>query len=304
MEDILIVGTGAMACFFGARLASSGVKVAHLGTWEAGINALNQKGIQLISGSKEETFPVTASAVPEDFSGVKYALVLVKSWQTDRAASQVKVLLPPDGLAVTLQNGLGNFKILSDLLGRNRVAQGITTYGATLLGPGKVRLGGEGTITLGDHPRLIPLRAMLKDAGLKTNFVPRLEALVWEKLVINAAINPLTAVLRVTNGELLDNPSARALMVAIAEEVAGLASACGIPLQLPDPGRAVISVAARTASNRSSMLQDTLRGAQTEIDAICGAVVRRAAQINYPVPTIRVFYHLIQAQVGTKEITL
>ena len=70
--------------------------------------------------------------------------MLVKSWQTARAAGQLAECLHPDGLALTLQNGLGNAEMLSKYLGQERVAQGVTTTGATLLSSGRVRPGGEG----------------------------------------------------------------------------------------------------------------------------------------------------------------
>jgi hypothetical protein len=89
---------------------------------------------------------------------------------------------------------------------------------------------------------------------------------VWGKLVINAAINPLTALLGVPNGELLARPAARALMADLACEAAAVAAAQGIRLPYPDPVAAAEGVAQRTAANRSSMLQDVQRGAPTEID--------------------------------------
>ena len=144
MTDILIVGTGAMALLFGSRLASSGVKVTLLGTWKAGIKSLQDRGIRVVGEIRENSYPVKATSDIKDIKKVSLALVLVKSWQTERAAQQLSNLLHPDGLALTLQNGLGNLGILSDLLGEERTMQGVTTYGATLLEPGLVRPGGEG----------------------------------------------------------------------------------------------------------------------------------------------------------------
>jgi 2-dehydropantoate 2-reductase len=91
--------------------------------------------------------------------GVKHALVLVKAWQTERAAAQLKGMLAEDGLAVTLQNGLGNRERSFEAWGLSRVALGVTTTGATLLGPGLVKAGGEGTISIERNPALGPLEA-------------------------------------------------------------------------------------------------------------------------------------------------
>jgi hypothetical protein len=103
---------------------------------------------------------------------------------------------------------LGNDAVLAQALGPERVARGITTLGATLLGPGKARSGGEGPVTLEMNPRGEPLLSMLRRAGLDARVVEDAAALIWNKLIVSAAINPLTALLRVRNGELLEIPSA------------------------------------------------------------------------------------------------
>jgi 2-dehydropantoate 2-reductase len=233
--------------------------------------------------------------------GALFALVLVKSWQTGRAARQLAECLAPSGVALTLQNGLGNREALANVLGEERVALGVTTLGANLLGPGRVRPAGDGTIYLEDHPRLEPLVDLLRNAGLSVEIVPDPEGLVWGKLAINAAINPLTALLEVPNGELLERPSARLLMGELACEAAAAAGALGIRLPYPDPVAAVEAVARRTTANRSSMLQDVQRGAPTEIDAICGAIVKAGEKLGVPVPVNRTFWRLIKARVEKKN---
>lgn len=297
-DSLLIVGTGAMACLFGARLASAGTHVTLLGTWPEGLEALHTRGIRLAgTDGAELLYPVRATAEPADCLGARFALVMVKSWQTDRAARQLAECLHPDGLALTLQNGLGNREKLEAALGKSRVALGVTTTGATLVGPGRVRPGGEGTISLGAHPRLGPLANVLRQAGFAVEIVPEADDLLWSKLVINAAINPLTALLRVPNGELVARPSARTLLAAAAREAAAVAAALGRRLTFSDPVGTAEDVARRTAVNRSSMFQDVLRGAPTEIDAICGAIVAAGEEFGVPTPVNRTLWLLIQALV-------
>ena len=113
--------------------------------------------------------------------------------------------------------------------------------------------------------------------------------------MINAAINPLTALLRVTNGELLERPTAREMMRRLAQEVAQVACAENIKLPFADPITAVEAVARKTAANRSSMLQDVLRGAPTEINAICGAVVKIAQKHGIDTPANQICWELVTA---------
>jgi 2-dehydropantoate 2-reductase len=296
MKNILIVGTGALATLFAARLAQAGCQITMLGTWKAGLDALRKDGARLVDADgNEHRFSIQATNDPRQCHGIQYALVLVKAWQTERAATQLTQCLAPSGLALTLQNGMGNREVLSTHLGAQRVALGATTAGAYMLAPGRVKAAGEGVVTLGIHSQLKPLTDLFRTAGFVVDTVPDPAFLLWGKLVINAAINPLTALLRVPNGELLEIPSARALLAAVAREAAAVAVAKGVRLPYPDPVVATETISRRTASNLSSMLQDVLRGARTEIDAICGAIVEMGEQVGVPTPINRTLWLLVRA---------
>jgi 2-dehydropantoate 2-reductase len=296
MNNILIVGTGALATLFATRLTQAGYRVTMLGTWKEGIETLNKNGARLIDTSgNEHQFKVHATDDPRECAGAKHVLVLVKAWQTERATGQLKECLAEDGLAVTLQNGLGNYETLTRSLGLDRVALGSTTTGATLLEPGLAKVGGEGIISIERHQALGPIEKALRTAKFNVQIVEDAQSIVWGKLVINAAINPLTALLRVTNGELLNRPSAREMMGALACEAAQVAKAENVDLPFSDPIVAAEDVARKTAANRSSMLQDVLRGAPTEIDAICGAVVKAGQKHGINTPANWACWNLIKA---------
>jgi 2-dehydropantoate 2-reductase len=294
--SLLIVGTGALASLFGARLAAAGMDVTLLGAWPEGLAALRQHGVRLVEADgSQRAYPVRAVADPAQCRGIPHALVLVKAWQTARAAQQLAACLPADGLALTLQNGWGNRETLVQALGPQRVALGSTTLGATLLAPGVVRMGGQGPVTLGAHPRIQPLAALLAAAGFDVRMADDVAGLAWGKLVINVAINPLTALLRVPNGELLARPDARQLMGLAASEAAAVGLAQGLRLPFDDPVAAAEDVARRTAANHSSMYQDMERGRPTEIDATCGAVVRAGEQAGLDTPVNRTLWLLVRA---------
>jgi 2-dehydropantoate 2-reductase len=289
---VLIVGSGALATLFAARLSAASVDVTMLGTWPEGLAALRMGGARL---DGEGSFTVRATDNPADCRGAKIALVLVKSWQTKRAAHQLADCLAEDGLVVTFQNGLGNYEILSGIIGLPRVSRGVTTLGAALLAPGFVCLSCRGVVTLEAHPKIAALEVYLLVAGFELSVVKDLLPFVWSKLIINAAINPLTALLRIKNGELLTIVPARELMGELARETASVAEALGVALPFSTPESAVEEVAQRTADNISSMLQDVLRGALTEVDAINGAVVRIGRQKNVLTPVNQVVWSLVTA---------
>ena len=298
-ENILIIGTGALATFFAARLTQAGNRITMLGTWDAGINALKQDGARLIdSNGSEKKYPVHATGDSRECMETKYAIVLVKAWQTEHVADQLKECLADDGIALTLQNGLGNRETLIQSLGLNRVVLGITTTGATLLEAGLVKEGGEGVISIERNQASNPIEAALRSANFNVQLVEDAQALIWGKLVVNAAINPLTALLRIKNGELLERPFAREMMRVLANEVAKTAYAENIVLPFDDPTAVAEEIARKTGANNSSMLQDVLRGAPTEIDAICGAVIKTAKKHGIETPANWACWQLIKALVN------
>ena len=303
-EAILIVGSGALGTLFAARLSAAGYTVHMLAGWENGLRALKANGARVVSPEGiEHAFPVRVTSDPAECTGVRQALVLVKAWQTERAAGQLSQCLAVDGVALTLQNGFGNREKLIRRLGQRRVAVGVTTTGATLLGPGLVREAGAGTISLSAQAKLAPLRSALTRAGCNVRNVEDTESLIWGKLIVNAAINPLTALLRIPNGELLTRPGARTLMGVLAKEAAAVASARGIQLPFKDAARAAEDVARRTADNHSSMYQDVRRGAQTEIDAICGAITRLGQKYGIATPYNRACWYLVRASIPATRST-
>ncbi|HAV76393.1 MAG TPA: hypothetical protein DCX53_03470, partial [Anaerolineae bacterium] len=270
-------------------------------------------GVRLVDINGSETqYQVRATNDPRECAGAKHAIVLVKAWQTERVATQLKACLTEDGLALTLQNGLGNKETLEQALDHSasektrkkvssatsRVALGSCTTGATLLGPGHVKAGGEGVISLEKNKALGPMEEALRSAGFNIQLVDDAKSLIWGKLVVNSAINPLTALLRIKNGELLERPTACEMMKSLAIETANIARAENIQLPFDDPVKAVVGVARKTAENTSSMLQDVLRGAPTEIDAICGAVVNTAKKHGMETPLNLICWLLIKALLG------
>jgi 2-dehydropantoate 2-reductase len=287
---IVIFGTGAMACLFGARLSSVS-EVTLMGTWADGIAAMRKRGILFDDFRESRSAAVWADHLGTPQAPADFALILVKSWQTDRIASYIEDYLTPDGIAISLQNGLGNLEWLGA-----RVLSGTTAEGATLLGPGHVRAGGTGPTYVGAPDWAVEL---LKSAGFDCQRCSPsgVEGALWGKLLVSCGINALTALLRIPNGELLKNPEVLSLMVRASQECASVAQARGIQLPFSDPAERVKEVAAQTATNRSSMLQDILRGAPTECDAINGAVVREGKRLNVPTPVNEWLWRQIKAAV-------
>jgi len=287
-RNVTIVGTGAMACLFGARLASA-ARVVLTGSWIEGLKAIRDDGIIVEETGRRLAVPVGAVPWESGPEPADLVLVLVKAWQTDAVAPGLPQLLKPGGVALTLQNGLGNLEKLGP-----SACQGVTYQGATLLGPGRVKPGGPG-ITWVAGPRWIA--DLFRDAGIETEEAGKnqIQSLLWGKLVVNCGINPLTALLRIRNGEMLRRPDAVFLMQCAALECAEVAGAKGVALPFFDPAEKVCEVARQTAANSSSMLQDLVRGAPSECEAINGAVVEWGRRLGVDTPVNETLLRLMRA---------
>ena len=297
---IAIIGAGAMGSLFGAKLSPL-ADVWLVDPWVAHVEAMQRNGLRLTALDGTETvIPVQATTDPAAVGNeVDLAIIFVKSHQTAEAARWAKPLLKPEGLALTLQNGLGNLETIAAVLGRARAVQGVTAHGATLLGPGRVRHAGQGPTYIATRPslakRLDAIAALFQSAGFEVHLSDNLDSLLWGKLIINVGINALTAILRVRNGLLVEVEPARALMAAAVEEAVSVARAKGVALPYEDPQEQVKKVAIATGPNRSSMLSDVLRGAPTEIEVINGAVVREGAAMGIPTPVNQTLVWLVKA---------
>ena len=282
-------GTGAMACFFAARFALSGVaKVTMFGTWAEAIHAVHENGICIEDASGTRIAGVDAEFYDAPAPPADLAIVLVKSWQTPRVAERLEKNLKPGGVALSLQNGLGNIEALG-----GRAFVGVTLEGATLIRPGHVAHRGSGTTHIAAPESVAEL---FRQAGFDARACApeKAESLIWGKLAVNCGINALTALSGVRNGELLHQKDAAILMEKAALECAAVARARGVELPYPDPAAEVHKTALRTADNMSSMLMDVLRGAPTECDAINGAVVREGRRLGVPVPVNEALWRAIR----------
>jgi 2-dehydropantoate 2-reductase len=251
-------------------------------------------------------------------SGASFDLVivLVKSFDTDAAAGSLASRLSPTTPVLSLQNGLGNGEALARHLRRNPILVGSTTFGAQKEADAVVRLTGRGTCQIGawgngpmrrtalSHQQ--PVAQLLSRSGILTSVSVDVRSVLWKKLATSAVINPLTAILKVPNGQLLEHGvgrkgelpefrgGLREIASAVVDEVRGVAAKHDVRL----PARTLLlrearRVARATGSNSSSMLRDVEQGRRTEIDSINGAVVRMGRERGVPTPANAVLAGLV-----------
>ncbi len=295
--EVLIVGPGAMGCLHAALLAEGGVRVGLLDHRADRAARIAEQGIIVERDGAQTTVPVACSADAADFHPATLAIIVVKAYDTDAAARHALPALDESSGVLTLQNGLGNYERIAQVVPEACVLAGTTTTGATLLGEGHVREAGRGVAQIGSpsgaEHRARDAVALLARGGIDCERTPAIDEALWAKAIVNAAINPLTALTGLRNGMLVEVPELLALLRAVAEEAADVARNCGVFVR-EDMAGPVEAICRQTAQNRSSMLQDVSAGRRTEIDFINGEIARRAEQRGLPAPLCRALTALVR----------
>jgi len=295
-----IVGAGAMGSLFGGRLSQAGQEVLLYDINREHVEAVQRSGLIIVDPAADSEVICRPTAVSDarDLHGVEVLIVFVKSADTEAVARQFVDVVPPKTIAVTMQNGLGNEAILKRLFGAERTAAGVTSQGATFLGPGRILHAGRGPthLCMSDraNEKLAGFVEALNQAGIEAQVEDNIEELIWSKLIINVGINALTAVTGLPNGRLLEFADCKTLMAGLVDEAVAVAEKKGIRLTYENPLETVYTVAEKTGANRSSMLQDFDRGRRSEIDFINGAVVREAEALGIVVPFNRAITGLVR----------
>lgn len=300
---IAVLGAGALGTLVAAALARE-CDVCVIVRDERTERAIASRGGVGVEG--EGTRPVRTMRGPlakSDLADIALLVVAVKTYATVDALAPLRERIPHATTILSMQNGIDAARAIAAALGiRERIALGPTTEAATWLEPGFVRRTAIGTTTLGwaagfeDGPGLDTLAGCFTRCGLRANVAAPIEPFAWAKLVVNAAINPVTALANVRNGEILASSSARERAAALASEAFAVARAETIALPFADPVIEAERVMALTASNRSSMLQDFDMHRPSEIEAISGAILRLAARHGIDAPQTRRAYEEVRSR--------
>ncbi len=287
---ITIVGCGALGSLFAGALLDTGLPVQGFLRPGAHLEACRRQGLRVVRPDGEARiyhFPLEDR--PENLAPGHLLLVLVKAYQTADVAPLLPLLLAPGGTVLTLQNGLGNAEILVHHVPAEHLALGSCTYGAFRSAPGEVRWGGAGEIRLGPwdpSAEVDSLVQVFRRAGLEAHATTTPQQTVWEKAIVNAAINPVTALARCVNGQVLQNLALQNTCRALCEEATEVARREGYPIEKEILWHRVLAVLEATSKNRSSMLQDVEHNRRTEVDAICGAVLDQGTRLGVSLPVI------------------
>jgi 2-dehydropantoate 2-reductase len=301
---IVILGAGAIGRLFGVFLARGGHRIVLVDPDQEIVDTLNKQGIGFMEAGGIDPDAVsyvktTAVNQAADIESCDLVLLAVKSFDTLSAVQAAQHLISRTSPVITLQTGLGNIEQLERVVARDHIIGGFTFMAATSLGSGIVRQGGTGKTYLGEldgrsGKRLQTVCATFNNSGLECSPVHRIIGRLWCKVIVFSAINAVTSILQIKNGQLLDSMESITLLKRLIDEGRKVAETQAIDLVFHDLYELLFAACKRTDQNLSSMLQDILAEKQTEIDAQCGALVKLGEQAGISTPTQQTMLELVQ----------
>ncbi|AKH97677.1 ketopantoate reductase family protein [Halanaeroarchaeum sulfurireducens] len=295
---VAVIGAGALGTLLAGRLKRAETSVTLVGHPGRHLDAIADRGvcIERPNGTAESA-DLTVSTEHDEVAAADWVLLAVKSYDTKSAMADIAPSL--DGTTVlSVQNGLGNAETIAEYVDPEQVVVGTTGHGASIPEPGRVDHAGTGETVIGRYftdidEEVETIAATLTAADVETRVTDRPRDAIWEKLLINVAINASTALARVPNGYLLTSQPGERLLERAIEEAIDVAQAEGrsVPNDVVDHAK---TVARRTATNTSSMRQDIESGSRTEIDALNGAIVSLGRKHDVETPVNQTLADLVR----------
>jgi 2-dehydropantoate 2-reductase len=306
---VLVVGLGALGTVFGTMLKKAGHRVLAL-TRDGHLDALRSSAVGVTGIWGEHRADLDGIYGSTDALGEeKFDLILltVKSYDTEEAVRKVTSLVGKDTLVLVVQNGYGNYETVAAIVGKERTLLGRVIFGSKLLSPGEaevtviaddVRIGQPEEAVAAD--RIVAISGAIRKAGIPCAYADDIYQILWDKILYNAALNPLGAILECTYGDLAGKKGSRVTMNAVVGEIFDVAAAHAIELRWDSPEQYLEHFYTRlvppTAAHFPSMYYDLKAGKRLEIDALNGAVVKLGRQRRVPVPVNETITNLIKAK--------
>ncbi|WP_172194132.1 2-dehydropantoate 2-reductase [Saccharibacillus qingshengii] len=314
--NIEVIGGGALGLLFAAGAALGGADTVLYARTDAQARTIADRGISWSQGGQEETqrrIRTNLEARPiSAFGGSgrgkceeRWILLAVK--QKDLSPSFIARLTSgvyEGDRVLCLQNGIGHLERLAEALPQAAIYAAITTEGARRPEPDTVVRAGLGSTVFGipgspaepgeyRNEAEKKLAETFQAGGLALSASNEIETAIYRKLVINAVINPLTAIWRIENGRLPESLVRIDFMRKLFDETLGVYSAAGVPAS-EEWWEELLGVCRSTALNRSSMLEDVSRGRETEAKWIGGGIAALARRSGTEAPLNEMLVHMIE----------
>ena len=287
---IAVMGTGGTGGYFGGLLARAGEEVAFIARG-AHLDAIQKNGLAIKSVlAGDFTVPATATDNPDDIGPVDCVLFCVKAYDNSEAADQIRPLIGPETMVLSVQNGIDNEEQLGNAIGAEQVVGCVSLVSSTIESPGVIaQTGGPGKIILGEmqggsSARTEALTSILQNSGITAELHPDIQVALWQKFIGICGVNGVTALTRLPMGEIVACKETHNLMRGTMEEVEAVARASGVNLPEGCVDQSMDFFSSVEPTVRGSMYYDLAGGRRLELDVLNGTVVRLGSENGIPTP--------------------
>lgn len=293
-----VLGAGAMGCLYGAQLKKAGQDVVLIDVNVPHIEAINANGLLVKRESGEEYVSIPACRAQDYPSVADAVIVFTKSIFSAGALQSLSHAFGPNTQLISFQNGLGHETLMGEYADPDRIIIGTTNFPSDLVDNGVISTSGAGVTRMMTASGTVTsavreLFEIFETAELNPELTPDVFQAIWEKVAFNAALNTLTAATLLPQGYLGQTKEGMELAHTIVDEVISVARAKGIQADGGHVHENVDMLMTEHFDHCPSMFQDVLKGRQTEVAFINGAVVHEAQELGVPVPVCKVLYQLV-----------
>ncbi|ASW42813.1 2-dehydropantoate 2-reductase [Clostridium isatidis] len=304
---IAIAGAGAMGSRFGIMLHKAGNDVILIDTWTDHVNAIKKFGLKANFNGEDivEKIPIFFPEEVQDYKdSIDVVILFTKAMQLESILKSIKPILKKDTKVLCLLNGLGHEDTIEKYIDKKNILLGNTIWTASIIGPGEVKLFGDGELDLQNvHPAgkevALEIVKILKDAGLNGNYRENVKYSIWRKACLNGAINGICTILDTNIMSFGATKVSSQIITTIINEFAAVAKVENIILDVEEIKKLIISTydPNKIGSHYPSMHQDLIQNKRlTEIDYINGAVFRKGKKYNIPTPYCQLITELVHAK--------
>jgi 2-dehydropantoate 2-reductase len=304
IRRIAIIGSGAVGCYYGGRLAHAGCDVRFL--MRRDLEHVRRHGLVVQSCAGDFLLPqVQAFGTTGEMGAVDLVIITLKATANDALTSLLPPLLHEGTLLLTLQNGLGNEEYLASRWNQGRVLGGVCFTCINRTAPGVIEHTAQGRISLGPHtpagaPDAAEVCALFNRCGIECLPARSVAAVRWKKLVWNIPFNGLAVLTGLTTDRILADASLQQLVRSLMHEIIGLS--CGLGFPLPDSLVEDQVAATRVmAAYRPSSMIDYFEGRDVEVEAIWGEPWRAARAAGLNAGRLEALYCLIRSAVDRRQ---
>jgi 2-dehydropantoate 2-reductase len=305
-QKIFVLGAGAVGCYFGGMLARAHHDVTFIARSER-TQALNTSGLEMDCKAFHETIQVKASSDLSTLRDADLILLSVKSLDTERTLTDIKSVLPSKAVVLSLQNGVANIDIASNMIA-NPVYAAVVYVAAGMIGQstmkhhgrGELLVGSPGTASPTDDQNLGEICKLFEEAGVPCSIAPQIKRDMWLKFLVNCSFNAISSIGQISYGEMVKSSGIVKLIEEITKEFLAIAALENINITPAEALAANESIATTMVTQISSTAQDLSKGKMTEIDFLNGYIVELGKRHGVATPyneSVHALVKMLESQI-------